>query len=213
MRTFARCRENDQQTTEMLTGSSPSVIPGAPSPRLCRDLPWKTWTITRCGGILSLCLMLWSCGYRLIGQGRFLPDHIETVAVRTFHNKTDRFEIEQIFTREVQRELIIRAKLNHVPAAKADAILEGTLTSFVLTPVSVNPESRATRYQVTITADVALTDSTTEKPIWKQDGFTFRDEYEIDEDIQVYFDREIQAIERIAKRFAQSVITTIMEGF
>jgi hypothetical protein len=52
-----------------------------------------------------------------------------------------------------------------------------------------------------------------EEPIWSSDSFQFRDEYDIGSDPATFFDREDQALERLATSFARNLVAAMLEAF
>ena len=51
------------------------------------------------------------------------------------------------------------------------------------------------------------------EPIWANDAFSFRDEYDVGDNPQAFFDREEQAIDRLATSFARSLVAAMLEAF
>ena len=156
-----------------------------------------------------------SCGYSLVGTSSFLPPTVKTIQVPAFANRTTRIELEQRVTQAVANEMVSRGRLRLVTEAKeADIILRGSIEFFGITPVSFNEQGRATQYQVSVTAKIQLVDHKAEdKVIWKNDQYFFTENYSINTESLDAFDQETRAIEEIAQRFAQSVVTNLLEGF
>ena len=71
----------------------------------------------------------------------------------------------------------------------------------------------AVEYQVTVIAHLVLVDKATEKPLFTEPSFVFRQPYTVPGSSRSYYDREREAIEALARPFAQSLVTTILEGF
>ncbi len=155
------------------------------------------------------------CGYTLVGTGASaLPASVKTVYVPTFVNDTTVVGVEQQLTDAVLRELSARGRLK--PAAdrtQADAELSGRLTALAVTPVRFDDQGIAVEYQVTVTAVLSLVEKATEKPIFSEPSFVFRQPYTIPSSSKSYYDREREAIIAMARPFAQSLVTTILEGF
>ncbi|HVT43311.1 MAG TPA: LptE family protein [Thermoanaerobaculia bacterium] len=167
------------------------------------------------GLVLSLAGLAGGCGYALVGQGNFLPAEARTIQIPAFVNRTTRVELEQRVTQAVAEEMVFRAKLRIVTGeSDADLVLKGSMNSFNLTPVSFNSEGRATEYQVSITAKIELFNRRDEnKVIWKNDQYHFLQTYAINLEGADSFDQETHAIREIAQRFAQTLVTTLLEGF
>jgi outer membrane lipopolysaccharide assembly protein LptE/RlpB len=167
--------------------------------------------------LAALCslLLLTSCGYSLVGSGNFLPANIHTIAVPAFVNKTTRVELEQRVTQAVAEEFVSRGRLKLVTKpSDADAILKGSIDSFGIFPIASNTEGRATQYQISITANIELLDHRNEdKVIWKNDQYRFTENYQVSVTSSDAFDQETRAITEIAARFAESLVTNLLEGF
>jgi len=173
-------------------------------------------------GFLLVMTVLPGCHYHLVGRGGALPEGVKTVAVPLFENGTRRAEVEQRVTERVIEELNTRSDARIVPDRNgADALLSGMIAGFESSPVLLTPEGRATRYEVTVTARVRLEDLRSGKILWANDQFVFRQQYDVLEGTDCataptqdcYFDREITAIDEVAREFAASVVTAMLEGF
>jgi hypothetical protein len=79
--------------------------------------------------------------------------------------------------------------------------------------VAFDAQGRATNYQVRATARVSLKTLPDGKRIWENPAFTFRDKYEFAATAATYTDLVNDAIDRVADRFAQSLVTSMLEGF
>ena len=49
--------------------------------------------------------------------------------------------------------------------------------------------------------------------IWSSNSFQFRDDYEIGEDPEEFFDQEGLTLQRLAEEFAKSLVSSILEAF
>ena len=154
------------------------------------------------------------CGYALVGRGSSLPESIKVVQFTTLENRTPRVELEQRFSAAIARELVSRGRFRVQSSADgANAVLSGTVLAFDLYPVAFDSQGRATDYQVRVTARVALKTLPDDKALWENPAFTFRDNYQFSATAASYADLENDAIDRVADRFAQSLVTSLLEGF
>jgi hypothetical protein len=94
----------------------------------------------------------------------------------------------------------------------ADAVIEGTIRDFSFTGVLLDREGRARIYEVTIIAAVTLRDAQENKILFDNQNFIFRDSFEFSEDPRSFFNEEDPAVERMARAFAESVVSTIVNG-
>ena len=91
--------------------------------------------------VAGLCVSLVvSCGYHFVGSTNTIPDHIQSISVKTFQNATTEYKIEQHITRWFVRELISRTRYQLVDDDKnADAVLNGTVLNFLVFPAVLIP--------------------------------------------------------------------------
>jgi outer membrane lipopolysaccharide assembly protein LptE/RlpB len=158
--------------------------------------------------------LLGGCGYGLVGRSNFLDPSIRTLEVPAFVNKTTRVELEQRVTQAVAEEFVSRGRLTLVTGtAQADAILRGSIDTFNIFPIAFD-QGRATRYQISITAKIELLDHRNDdKVLWKNDQYRFTENYEVNLGTTDAFDQETRAIQEIAVRFAEGLVTNLLEGF
>jgi hypothetical protein len=174
-------------------------------------------SLRRAGPIVAaaaLCAAAPACGYRLAGHNQLLPPQIKTIGILPFTNTTRRTEVDQRITEQVTQTFISRGGYRALPTAQgADAVLKGEVTGYDVNPVKVGRDGRATAYEVIITASVELKDATTEKVYFRSDHFIFKQQYEVSRSTSQFIDTEIVAIQDVAHDFAESVVTSILEGF
>jgi hypothetical protein len=170
---------------------------------------------------LAALLVLPGCGYSLAGRGNFLPDYIATIAIPTFANRSNRPSVEEVFTRKVVEEFTARGRYKiQADPAGADAVLEGTVMSLVSAPTVLeggsvdDPESsQASTYTVVVRAQVQFKDVVKNGVIWSNNNFQFRDDYEVGENPEEFFDQEGLTLQRLAEEFAKSLVSSILEAF
>ena len=154
------------------------------------------------------------CGYSLVGKGSTLPEGIKVVQFTTLENRTQRAGLEQRLSAEIARELASRGRFKVQSGAEgANALLSGAVSGFDLYPVSFDAQGRATDYQVRVTAQVSLKTVPEGATLWENPSYTFRDNYQFSSSAASYVDRENEAIDKVAGRFAQSLVTSLLEGF
>jgi len=140
-----------------------------------------------------------------------LPAHIHTVAVPAFQNYALRYKIEHRFTAAVIQELIHRGRGLRVQGDRegADAVIEGSIKSYSFTGVLLDDKGRARIFEVTISATVTVRDQTENKVLYDNQNFVFRGEYEFANDPRNFFNEEDPAVQRMARNFAESVVSTL----
>lgn len=164
-------------------------------------------------GALTLALLS-GCGYALVGRGSNIPEDIREVYVRPLENQTQRSQVEQILTRAIAEELVQRQRFAVVGSPEqADAEISGAVVGYGATPVTFDATGRASEYEISLTARMAFKRLSSDTVIWSNDRYTFRQSYPIETEGNDYFDQEDEAIEEAAERFAETVVSDILEGF
>jgi hypothetical protein len=140
---------------------------------------------------------------------------IKTLAIPAFQNQALRFKVEQRFTSAMVDEVLRRARALDVVAEPrdADAVMLGTVKQFFIRPVLLDDLGRARVFEVIISVALTVRDQTKNKILYDNQNFLFRDQYEISTDPQQFFSEEGPAVDRVARDFAKSVLTTLLAGF
>jgi Lipopolysaccharide-assembly len=173
----------------------------------------------RARAVLALSLALLSgCGYALVGRGTVVDPTIKKIAVPLFKDSTGKPGLDQKITQKVVEELLKRGHYDVIAdRVGADAIVEGELLRYDQTPVGFSDaggsRTQASRYAVTITARVRYLKVGQEEPIWANESFSFRDEYDVGSDPTAFFDQQGQAVERLSTAFARLLVAAMMEAF
>jgi hypothetical protein len=173
---------------------------------------------------LLIVLLLSGCGYGVGGRADALPKTIQTIAIPAFANATVRYKLTDQLPEAISREFIGRTRYRIVAdPAEADAVLKGTVTNVFVGDAVLDPNSnRAGGARLFVQLRIQLVDQKTGKPIWENTQFDYRARYEIstvDEgsgrprDRNVYFDESDQALERLSREVARSVVSAILEKF
>lgn len=163
--------------------------------------------------LLFLCFFFIKCGYHFRGTGSSLPPHIKKIYIPFFKNLTTQYDLEVKLTQEFINEMVARGKVEITGNAQsADAILIGEITSFRAIPIAFSGETTADRYNIKIIAKIVLRDLVNQKIIFSNPRYVYQQEYQVPEGTD-FESVQIEAIEKVAERFARSLVITILEGF
>jgi hypothetical protein len=148
--------------------------------------------------------------------GTGLPSYIKTVAVPAFQAEAHglRYRVESRFTEAVTKEIIRRGNGLKVQGSRdgADAVIEGTIRDFSFSGVLLDSQGRARVYEVAIVTAVTVRDLHTNKILYDNQNLTFRDSFEFSEDPRSFFNEEDPAVQRMARAFSESIVSTIVNG-
>lgn len=165
---------------------------------------------------MVLFLALSGCGYHTANSAVHLPKDVHTIAVPTFANHTQSFHTEIDFTNAVIRELTSRTKYRAMATDKdgaGDAVLEGTINSFQVVPLTYNVQTgQSSSYVITISAEVKLLDRD-RRVLYENKTYTFRQQYQTTQDLVSFVQEDPAAVQRLSKDFAQALVSDILESF
>jgi len=167
--------------------------------------------------------LLSGCGYHVAGHNDALPKTIRVIAVPALENKTTSYRIEQRLTAATIHQFLASTPYKIVSTnSGADAVLRGRVLSveavpllFITTPATPTQASttRATTMLVTMKCEVTLSEAATEKVLYHNDNFIFRNEYEISTDVKSFFEEQDPALDRMAADFAKRLVAAVTENF
>jgi outer membrane lipopolysaccharide assembly protein LptE/RlpB len=164
---------------------------------------------------LALLLFLAGCGYHQAGSATHIPANVRTLAVPIFTTHALAFHSEMALTQAVVHELNTRTKYHilNTDADTADATLLGTILSQTIAPLTYDASSgQSSSYLVTITAKVVLA-ARDGHILYRNDAIVYREQYQSTQDLSGFIQEDPSAVNRIARDFAQSVVSDMLESF
>jgi outer membrane lipopolysaccharide assembly protein LptE/RlpB len=164
--------------------------------------------------VLALLITMTGCGYHTVGSASHLPANVRTLAVPTFATRAQAFHTEFAFTQAVVHELNTRTRYQIVNKdADADATLHGIILSESASPLTYDSTSGQTSsYLITITARVTLV-ARDGRVLYQNDSLPFREQYQSTQDTTSFIQEDAPAVQRVARDFAQTIVSSILEGY
>ncbi len=163
---------------------------------------------------IALCLAASGCGYHTAGKAVLLPTDVRTIAIPGFLNQTKTYRVEQVLTGAVVHEFTSRTHYHLMnQTGDADAILRGTVTNAVFTPLTYDSQTgRVSSGMVMLTMSISLLDRRG-KVLFSNPNYIFRDQYQISSQISSFFEEESPALDRLSRDFARTLVSNILEAF
>ena len=167
--------------------------------------------------LFAVCLLfaVSGCGYHTAMKGGSQIPTLRTLAVPAFDNQTQAYKVEQTLTSAVVKELLKRTnyKLVYRDDSSADATLHGTITSASAFPQTYDPQtSRASSMVVAVSMKITLV-ARDGRVLYDNPNYSFRDQYQISREISSFFNEESPALDRLARDFARTLVSDMLEGF
>ena len=175
------------------------------------------------GAVLGVLLGATGCGYHAVGAATHVPAGTRTLAVPIFQSKVQAYRTEVVFTEAVVRELNTRTKYRVQTSSgdgtfvgsgpESDATLRGTIVNQSISPLTYEPASGQTSsYVVTVNAQIVMTahDGTV---LYRNDAFAWREQYQSTQDLSGFIQEDGFAVKRMARDFAQAIVSDMLESF
>ena len=160
-----------------------------------------------------------ACGYALAGRENNVPVHIKRIGVPPFENQSTTPDLDRVLAEAVRTELQSRGRFVIVQdAAGVDAVLTAVLRPITINVLALTDQTRqAAKYSMTVQASVEFKDLTANKVLWTNPAIRVTEEYEATGTIAIndpaaIFSQDDNALSRLAKAFARSVVSAALEG-
>jgi outer membrane lipopolysaccharide assembly protein LptE/RlpB len=158
------------------------------------------------------------CGYALVGRANNMPDYIKRIGVPPFENQSTTADLDRVLADAVRNELQSRRYVIVQSATGVDAVLTAVLRPIRMQVLALTDTTRqAAKYSMTVEASVEFKDLVQNKVIWTNSSLNVTEEYEATGTISIndpaaIFSQDDNALQRLAKAFARSVVSAALEG-
>jgi hypothetical protein len=174
--------------------------------------------VTRLAGFAGVAFAVSGCGYALAGRGNALPATIKVIGVPMLVNQSTTPDLDRILTEAIRQELLAKGRYTVVPRTTGvDAVLTGVIMPVRMTPMGLTQANQASRYLVTVIASVEFREQPADTVFWANPSFRLSEEYPVPSgsggvDQTALFQADTQALERLARNFARSLVMSILES-
>ena len=150
------------------------------------------------------------CGYSLRGN---LPEHIKTVAVPIFQNRTPVPAVENFLTNAVVRAFSTNGRLRVTSADRADAILEGEITNYYLQSIAYDAAANIRQFRLTVTLNLRFRDVRRNEVLFQRTGYSDRADFAVPGTVAETITTSESALQQAATDIARSVVSFAVERF
>lgn len=166
----------------------------------------------RRGALLALgaALLASGCGYSLRGN---LPDHLKTVAVPIFQNRTPVPAVENFLTNAVVNAFSTNGRLRVTTVDRADAILEGEITGYNLQSIAYDAAANIRQYRLTVTLNLRFRDVRRSEVLFQRFGYADRADFAVPGTVAETITASEGALQQAATEIARSVVSFAIERF
>jgi curli biogenesis system outer membrane secretion channel CsgG len=154
-----------------------------------------------------------ACGYRVVGYGGQLPGGITRVEVPVFENQTSRSDIGRVLTEDFINQLLGSAKVHVAAREGAQAVIQGTVTTYKREPISFDSKQKPLANRLTIVMDVLLVSKGDQKVLFGEKAVSVRYDYVVKTDLQQNDKLEEDALRNVSKQMSQKLVSLMLESF
>ncbi|MFA5903915.1 MAG: LPS assembly lipoprotein LptE [Desulfobacula sp.] len=152
-----------------------------------------------------------ACGYQFEGGG-YINKDVTRVAVKVLENKSAETGADVIFTNALIREILQKTDTKVVDEATATAVIQGTIKAITFSPLSrVTVESVVER-GVSAIMDLQMVNKDGEI-IWSATDLSSSESYKTSQDKAADEGNKGTALEKIATRSAERIVSGLLSNF
>jgi hypothetical protein len=161
-------------------------------------------------GLVLTAVLLAGCGYGTRGS---LPDHIKTVAVPVFKNRTLEPGVESAITSGVVNAFSNGGRVRVVSIDQADAILEGEVVGYSLDGLAFDRNANVRAYRLRLVLNVEFRDVRRRALLWRQEGLEETSDFQVEGQVSDTVARGQGAVLQAAAEIGRKVVTLAVDRF
>ena len=150
------------------------------------------------------------CGYSLRGN---LPEHIKTVAVPVFRNSTAVPAVENFLTNAVVNAFASNGRLRVTTVDRADAILDGEVTSYNLQSIAYDAAANIRQFRLTVSLNLRFRDVRRNEVLFQRTNYADRADFAVPGTVAETITTSEGALQQAATEIARSVVSFAVERF
>jgi outer membrane lipopolysaccharide assembly protein LptE/RlpB len=162
------------------------------------------------GLVLLAAALAGGCGYSFRGN---LPDHIQTVAVPVFTNKTGQPAVENFLTSAVVEAFSTNGRLRVVQREDADAILEGEVVGYSLGSIAYDSQANVTQYRLAVTMNLRFRDVRRNTVLFEEQRLSEKSDFRVQNAVSQTISREESAVRSAAIEIARAIVSLTINRF
>lgn len=161
--------------------------------------------------VAGLIALVVGCGYRLEGGG-YIDGDVTRLAVEVFENKSSETRAGMSFTNQLIREIQEKTDTIVVDSDKADRKIKGIVNAITFSALARVTTETVVERQVTALVDVQLLGDDGEI-LWSVKNLSVRESYQVESDKVDDESNKREAIEKIALRSAEKIVSQMISNF
>ncbi|MGH7303732.1 MAG: LPS assembly lipoprotein LptE [Candidatus Rokuibacteriota bacterium] len=161
-------------------------------------------------GLGLLAVGLAGCGYSFRGD---LPDHIKTVAVPVFANRTPEPAVEALLTSAVIAAFASNGRLRVVRPEDADAILDGEVIGYSVQSIAFDNQANVRQYRLEVTVNLRLRDVRRSGILFEEKSLREKADFQVQGAVSQTISGEEAAVRTAAIEIGRSIVSLTIDRF
>jgi outer membrane lipopolysaccharide assembly protein LptE/RlpB len=150
------------------------------------------------------------CGYSVRGN---LPEHLQTIAVPVFQNRTPVPAVENFLTSAVVNAFATNGRLRVTRVEQADTILEGEIVGYLLQSIAFDATANVRQYRLTVTLNLRFRDLRRNEVLFQRTGYSDRADFAVPGTVAETIAATETATQTAATEIARSIVSFTVERF
>ncbi|MCK5696087.1 MAG: hypothetical protein KAH62_05750 [Desulfobacula sp.] len=167
------------------------------------------WSVFICLFVFTLFA---SCGYQFEGGG-YIKDDVMHIAVQVLENKSSETGAGIAFTNALIQEIIQKIDTKVVDESRATAVLEGTINAITFSTAARSSTESVIDRKVSSIVDLRLINKEDGEVIWSVKSFVTYEDYAVSEDKVSDEVSKNEAVNKIAIRNAEKLVSQMLTNF
>ena len=168
----------------------------------------RNWLI-----LLSIsCFLFYGCGYHLVGTGKNLPKHLQTISIPVFKNTSSQPEIHRELTSSILQSFISDGRLKVTKKENADLVMNGTLSYYNKRAVSFNSQDLVADFIIEIEVKLEVFDQVKNK-IFLKEELKNQWDYKSNSDIGDTETERLKALDQAYIDLGNRLVSLIIDQF
>ena len=159
--------------------------------------------------LVGVAWALAGCGYSFQGT---LPNHIKTVAIPIFINRTQQPGVDSVITRAVVDAFATNGRLRVVRTEEADSILDGEVMTYSVAVIAVDRELSVQQYRLAVTLNLRMRDVRQKQILFHQD-FSEQADFRVAGSVDQTLSVEAGALQQAAVEIGRSIVSLALDRF
>jgi outer membrane lipopolysaccharide assembly protein LptE/RlpB len=167
--------------------------------------------ILSAGLLLCVSLLFWACGYQFEGGG-YLNRNVREVGVRVAENTSNESGVEAAFTNALISEIVRKTDTKLMDVSLAPVILELRIKAVKFGTAARTDQTSVNERRVSALVDVLMFSREGEE-IWAANDLSLNESYIVSSDTGIDENNKRTALEKMAARTAESLVSQMLSDF